>query len=523
MKFRPLEIEMTEAGYHDGTRQHVLALAMQDPVVAEHENIHARIIMGTSDGALLGTMLRRSEPDSLFSQSERDIYNESVETLLDTSRSAHESFATFISLQRHRDYLDDWKRRLPDEYVKYYNNISLFLNPEKFPCGIVLGYIAFNIALIVFRSGLVIRLHEKKSLRIEKLERRFQSNFRMELVLTKLFSQEETLKSLLQASMMKVVAAKKMAPWDVLDSKAWEGIPRDVDRCLSNDFRRRIVNITIPVANRTRDEKALGWLMAPAIAKGYYVVSDPEGAREDVMMAEAQFLGRIKNTQIVRSEAPSQNSSVTESMSGETCFVLLGESLSSESVTWRVLVWEREPGPCDLPKRVLSLSDHEALDLIVAYQPTIKPLESTRRGLLSICIVIDSSPLLFREYVRIFRLNFDAHRILCWYWMGFWSELTSMLGERLPHLKEGDIPHAVRYTHGVHNVDTDAKSMVLIYSAPRIGPIFRVLSPGAVRHVDYAEQKTDWILTGGEEESEAIARSPFVHALRSVLTCVESY
>lgn len=113
-------------GWHNGSGISVAFRHADNDVVVHHERVHDRVLRGTTQGRWLATVLT-----ALAADVANPVLREALEYILSTSESAHESFATYLSV---KTLPPGEQRRIveahPKIYRSFYEGVASVLDPH---------------------------------------------------------------------------------------------------------------------------------------------------------------------------------------------------------------------------------------------------------------------------------------------------------------------------------------------------------------------------------------------------------
>ncbi len=148
------------AGVHDGEKAIVRLEALTTPEVGAHEQIHEKIFTETVDGVLLALAVRTELASKRAGWEQPDGLTEFVNVLVDGSRNAHESAATYLGIKYYvtasRSFPVD---ELPKEYQDWYHNLADIIDPV-FKASYVQGSVAWGLVHCAFSSRLILSLQD---------------------------------------------------------------------------------------------------------------------------------------------------------------------------------------------------------------------------------------------------------------------------------------------------------------------------------------------------------------------------
>ena len=126
------EATIQEGGSHDGMSATVNYEYAMDDLVIAHENIHHDIFSMYTDGQILALLLssQREKIRQFLGSEIADSYLILSHSILLSSREAHETFATYLSVKTFDSNIQSSQLdRHPSEYRRYYEKLSKVIDP----------------------------------------------------------------------------------------------------------------------------------------------------------------------------------------------------------------------------------------------------------------------------------------------------------------------------------------------------------------------------------------------------------
>lgn len=210
-----------QAGFFDGLHSSIHLPFIGDAQTSSHEREHERITHQTSDGKLLliSTLLMQSHT---LSRTHHDAVRDNLRLLFDSSRLAHERFATYIGIQ-------DLKSRdicvaatdLVDEYREYFRALAEVVDNVS-PCKIVRRLVAMALADACFQSTAIERLTPRGLLDRISLNEHERPSSRLDAFLSD--SPIDRLKLAMDGARSRALAQFRqqgLTLWDLDDEAEW--------------------------------------------------------------------------------------------------------------------------------------------------------------------------------------------------------------------------------------------------------------------------------------------------------------
>lgn len=524
MTLREFDSELASvAGRHDGVRQRVNADSLTDTLVAEHENVHAEIITGTSDGKLLGTLYGMSMAESPLTASDKELLRSSARKMMESSRMAHESFATFLGLHRNPMQLSNWRENLTVEYVSYYENIASHIRPEKFPSNASLCWLVTNMALVVFRSGLLSFQKRSSTLVISNIKDCYNANMRMASLLNSVKCRENELRQIMREVSRRAARIHGENEWDIDDNDSLMQVSgRKAFIKSSYALRDAIAKYArIPMISKKEDVLCLRWLSKQAERANFRSMLMFEDSNEAEVTANNQFLGRICR----QGEPPSRlDFDQLRADSSIVSLSFLRKCLKEGEAEWLVSGWRTSLVGTHPPDVLAHTVDELAVyQLISSWQLGQLVGPGRRQGVLSVCVATDNAGLLVQEFESVLRHAPVIRKILSFYWLGSWTELIALIemrqvayprdSHRIAHLYEIELMSSIGLL----------ASSARVYYSPVWGPIFRILTTVGTAHADRAEAGISCVHRDGNDKRIELAMLYLQHAVQDVVIQMDEY